>query len=39
MPKVTPCLVDPTRSRPVMKAIPQIGKIDNGGLKRAYAGE
>ena len=39
MPNVAPFLADPAHSQRVMKATPQIDKIDNGGLKRAYADE
>ena len=39
MPKVTPFLADLIRPRRVVKTMLQmIDKIDNGGLKRAYAG-
>jgi hypothetical protein len=37
--QVTSLLADPTRSQCAMKAMLHIDKIDNGGLKRAYAGE
>jgi len=40
MAKVTPFLADPARFQRVMRAtLRMIDKIDNGGPKRAYAGE
>ena len=39
MPRVTLDLPNPASSQRVMKAMRQMDKIDNGGLKRAYAGD